>query len=148
MSTSSFMLWPSQLPALRPTKPHTAGLQNILALQVGVKMLSMLWPALTCLAVPISCSAVFIDGQALDVGGVRPIFAELAISVSGAYNPSMSDPTNRSVSDWLTDLEISEAEAAAGETVPLAAILAEFDDSIKRLEDNGRWPPSRVAVAS
>ena len=78
----------------------------------------------------------------------RPRPAELAISVSGAYNPSMNDPTNRTVSDWLADLEISEAEAAAGETVPLAAVLADFDDSIKRLEDNRRWPPSRVAVAS
>ena len=58
----------------------------------------------------------------------------------------MSDPTNRPLSDWLADLEISEAELAAGDTVPLASVLAELDESMKRLKDKRQRPPGRAAA--
>jgi len=45
----------------------------------------------------------------------------------------MSDPTNRPVSEWLADLEISEAQAAAGEFVPGEKVLADLHASIARL---------------
>jgi len=46
----------------------------------------------------------------------------------------MSDPTNRPVSEWVADLEISEAQAAAGEFVPAEKVLADLQASIARLE--------------
>jgi hypothetical protein len=50
----------------------------------------------------------------------------------------MNDPTNRSVSDWIADLEISEAQAAAGDVVSGEAVLAELKASIARLEAKQR----------
>jgi len=50
----------------------------------------------------------------------------------------MSGPTNRPVSEWLADLEISEAQAAAGEFVPGKKVLADLQASIARLMDASR----------
>jgi hypothetical protein len=46
----------------------------------------------------------------------------------------MDDPTKRTLADWIADLEESEAEVAAGLTVPLAPILEQLRESIRRLE--------------
>ena len=46
----------------------------------------------------------------------------------------MSDPTNRRPTDWLADLEISEAQLEAGQTVPIEPVLQRLRDSIARLE--------------
>ncbi len=46
----------------------------------------------------------------------------------------MIDPTNRSLSEWLADLEESEAEVDAGLSVPLAPALERLRESIRRLE--------------
>ncbi len=43
----------------------------------------------------------------------------------------MSDPANRTVSDWLADLEISEAEVDAGILVPGETVLAEIQAAIE-----------------
>ena len=51
-----------------------------------------------------------------------------------AYNHCMSDPTKRPISDWLADLEISEAQAAAGDFVSGEEVLADLQASIARLE--------------
>jgi hypothetical protein len=58
----------------------------------------------------------------------------------------MSDPTNRSVSDWLADLEISEAQAAAGNVVPAEAVLARLRDNLAKLEADHE-PPAQRKVA-
>jgi len=59
---------------------------------------------------------------------------------------AISDPTNRPVSDWLADLEISEAQAAAGDVVPAEAVLAALRDSLAKLEAN-HVPPAQRKVA-
>lgn len=46
----------------------------------------------------------------------------------------MSDPTNRSLSDLLADLDASEAEIEAGEVVPAEQVFADLDASLARLE--------------
>lgn len=58
----------------------------------------------------------------------------------------MSDPTNRPVSDWLADLEISEAELEAGMLVPGETVLAEIQAAITRLEAKLANPPLRKAA--
>jgi hypothetical protein len=50
----------------------------------------------------------------------------------------MIDPTKRPISEWLADLEESEAEADAGLTVPLAPVLESARESIRRLEAKAR----------
>jgi hypothetical protein len=44
------------------------------------------------------------------------------------------DPTKLTLDDWLADLEISEAEAARGGSVPLEPVLQRLRDSIARME--------------
>ena len=46
----------------------------------------------------------------------------------------MSDPTNRSLSDLIADLDASEAEIDAGEVVPAEEVFAELEASLARLE--------------
>ena len=46
----------------------------------------------------------------------------------------MNDPTKRPISDWLADLEISEAQAAAGDFVSGEKVLADLQAGIARLE--------------
>jgi len=46
----------------------------------------------------------------------------------------MSDRTDRRPADWLADLEVSEAQLAAGQTVPIEPALQRLRDSIARLE--------------
>jgi hypothetical protein len=51
-----------------------------------------------------------------------------------AHNQRMSDPTNRPLSEWLADLEISEAQIAAGDFVPGENVLVDLRASVARLE--------------
>jgi len=46
----------------------------------------------------------------------------------------MMDPTKRPLSEWIADLEESEAQVDAGLTVPLAPALERLRESIRRLE--------------
>ena len=72
----------------------------------------------------------------------------LEVKPSMVYDCGMADPTKRPLSEWVADLEISEAQVAAGDTVSIESVLAELDESIKRLEEKRRHPPSgREAVA-
>lgn len=50
------------------------------------------------------------------------------------YSHAMSDPTNHRPTDWLADLEISEAQLAAGQTVGIEPALQRLRASIARLE--------------
>jgi hypothetical protein len=50
----------------------------------------------------------------------------------------MSDPTNRPVSDWLADLEISEAQAEAGDVVSGEVVMAGLEACLARLEAKHR----------
>ena len=43
----------------------------------------------------------------------------------------MNDPTQRTLEDMAADLELSEAQAARGETVPVTRVLARLDASIR-----------------
>ena len=58
----------------------------------------------------------------------------------------MRDPTNRPLADLLADLEISEAQLAAGDIVSGEAVLAELRASVARLEAKQRNMPLREAV--
>ena len=44
------------------------------------------------------------------------------------------NPTQLSLDDWIAELEISEAQAARGEAVPLAPILKRLHEHADRLE--------------
>ncbi|HWK48217.1 MAG TPA: hypothetical protein VNT30_26075 [Stellaceae bacterium] len=46
----------------------------------------------------------------------------------------MTDPTKRPLSEWLTDLDISEAQADAGDVVSAETVLQQLHESIARLE--------------
>lgn len=70
----------------------------------------------------------------------------VVIVVGTAYYPTMSDPTNRTKSQWLADLAESEAEADAGLTVPLAPALERARAAVRRLEAKARLEPSRDAA--
>jgi len=59
----------------------------------------------------------------------------------------MSDPTNRPISEWLADLEISEAQAAAGDFVSGEKVLADLQASIARLEAKQKNTP-KPGIAS
>lgn len=50
----------------------------------------------------------------------------------------MRDLTNRPLADLLADLEISEAQLAAGDVISGEAVLAELRASIARLEAKQR----------
>lgn len=78
---------------------------------------------------------------------IDAIAARLEIHPRPAYNFFMIDPTNRPVSDWLTDLEISEAQAAAGQTVPIEPALQRLRDSIARLEAKAADRATREVVS-
>jgi hypothetical protein len=43
------------------------------------------------------------------------------------------DPTTLTIDDWIADLEISEAEVARGETVPLEPVLQRLRDTAARI---------------
>ena len=47
---------------------------------------------------------------------------------------TMTDPTKLTLEEIEADLEISEAQAARGETVPLEPVLQRLRDSIARME--------------
>jgi hypothetical protein len=51
----------------------------------------------------------------------------------------MTDPTKRSLEDIAAEFDLSEAQAARGETVPLEQALRRLDATIARLE--GKRPP-------
>jgi len=42
----------------------------------------------------------------------------------------MDDPTKRTLADLIADLEASEAEIAAGQTIPGEQVLAELQDRL------------------
>jgi hypothetical protein len=46
----------------------------------------------------------------------------------------MSDPTNRRPTNWLADLEVSDAQLEAGQIAPIEPALQRLLDSIARLE--------------
>ncbi len=50
----------------------------------------------------------------------------------------MTDPMTRHIDDIAADLDISEAQAANGETVPLETALRRLDETISRLEAGSR----------
>ena len=59
-----------------------------------------------------------------------------------AYLVDMTDRTPPTFEDMAAELEISEAEAAAGQGVPLEPILQRLHDHAERLEAaaaKGRW---------
>ncbi|MDZ5646417.1 hypothetical protein [Nitrospirillum sp. BR 11828] len=58
----------------------------------------------------------------------------------------MSDPTRRPLSDLIADLDISEAEYAAGDLVAGETVLEELRASIARLEANRQDAPPRGAA--
>jgi hypothetical protein len=60
----------------------------------------------------------------------------------------MTDPTKRPPADWLPDIAESEAELAAGDTIPAETVVQSLRDSIARLEakqDNGHRRKSCAA---
>jgi hypothetical protein len=62
----------------------------------------------------------------------------LDFQASTPYVRVMIDPTARRIEDIAADLEIGEAQAANGETVPLEAALRQLDDTISRMEAGQR----------
>jgi hypothetical protein len=59
----------------------------------------------------------------------------------------MANPTKRPLSEWLSDLRESEAEIAAGITVPLEPVLERIRERVRRLETKQRAANQREAVA-
>jgi hypothetical protein len=57
------------------------------------------------------------------------------------------DPTNLTPEEIEADLEISEAQAARGETVPLSRVLERLDATIARMEARRRNPPREAMRA-
>ena len=50
----------------------------------------------------------------------------------------MNDPTNRPVSDWLADLDASDADLAAGRIVPGEVVMARLQAALERYEATRR----------
>jgi hypothetical protein len=70
----------------------------------------------------------------------------LEIHHSGMYIKSMDAMTPKKPPDWLLDsLARSEAQIAAGETVPLEPVLDRLRASIARLKANAAPKPVRKA---
>ena len=61
-----------------------------------------------------------------------------------AHIKGMNDPTQRTLEDMAAELDLSEAQAARGETVPVARVLARLDASIARLASKQRQPREAV----
>jgi hypothetical protein len=57
------------------------------------------------------------------------------------------DPTNLTLEEIESDLEISEAQAARGETVPLSRVLERLDAAIARMEARHRNSPREAMRA-
>jgi C4-type Zn-finger protein len=57
----------------------------------------------------------------------------------------MTDPTKRTIEEIEADLEISEAEAARGEAVPLEPILKRLHEHADRLEAKAASARQRTA---
>ena len=62
-----------------------------------------------------------------------------------AYYPIMDDTTPRPPAGWLESLERSEAELAAGQTVPMETVMRKLRESAARLEKKRKPPRSRAA---
>ncbi len=58
----------------------------------------------------------------------------LAIIPDRTYTFAMKDPTKLTVEDWAAAIEISEAQAAAGQSVPLEPILRRLRETVDKLE--------------
>ena len=59
----------------------------------------------------------------------------------------MTDPTKRTIADWIADLDASEAEADAGLTVPGEVVRQHILDSLARLEAKKAAAPKREATS-
>jgi hypothetical protein len=57
------------------------------------------------------------------------------------------DPTNLTLEEIEADLELSEAQAAGGETVPLSRVLERLDATIARMEARRRNSPREAMRA-
>jgi hypothetical protein len=58
----------------------------------------------------------------------------------------MTDPTRPSVADWVAALDRSDAQLAAGETVPLAPFMQRLRQSIEHLEAKQQTSRRRSAA--
>jgi hypothetical protein len=58
----------------------------------------------------------------------------------------MIDPTNRPATEWLAELEISEAQADGGDILPGDVVLADLRASLARLEGKSSRPVARRGV--
>jgi hypothetical protein len=58
----------------------------------------------------------------------------------------MTDPTKLTLDDWIAALDRSDAQLAAGNTVPMAPVLQRLRDSIERLEARQQTAPPRPAT--
>jgi hypothetical protein len=57
------------------------------------------------------------------------------------------DPTNLTLEEIEADLELSEAQAARGETVPLSRVLERLDATIARMKARHRNSPREAMRA-
>lgn len=71
---------------------------------------------------------------------VLDLFGGFDTQAHQAHIRGMNDPTQRTLEDMAADLDLSEAQAARGETVPVAWVLARLDASIARLASKQRQP--------
>lgn len=58
----------------------------------------------------------------------------------------MADPTNRPLADLIADLDISDAQRAAGDIISGERVLADLRASVARLEAKQRTTPPRKAA--
>jgi C4-type Zn-finger protein len=58
----------------------------------------------------------------------------------------MADPTNRTVADIEASLDVSDAQLAAGETIPIEPVLKRVRQSIDRLVSKQRSEQRRKVI--
>jgi len=71
----------------------------------------------------------------------------LAIILDRPILFAMNDPTKLTVEDWIATLEISEAQVAAGQSVPLEPILKRLHKSADDLEAQAKGASRRRVAA-
>ena len=57
------------------------------------------------------------------------------------------DPTNLTLDDWIAELDLSEAEAARSEGVPLSVVLESLHESAARIAARKASGPHPKAVS-
>jgi RNA polymerase-interacting CarD/CdnL/TRCF family regulator len=64
----------------------------------------------------------------------RSVSGQFHSSSSAPHSEIMDEPTTGTAEDWRKELEISEAQLAAGDVVDSTEVMRELDEAIARIK--------------